>query len=712
MNQPSAIDVARDGEVARLERTLRQREGQLEFALESALVVTWEWDVASDTMIWSAGAERVLGLAMSELATTFTLFREMVHPEDRLHLLARVREAFESGQPQVVEERLIGPAGQVVWVEARGRIEQDPAGKLVRGVGTLTNITSHKKAEEVLRYRLEQVELMTSISSGFVHLVPADFDGEICRLLERVGRFAGCDRGHLFQFEASGDVESSTHEWHREGLVDRGPELQGIRSFDFPWFAVNIRRGDPVLIETPQNLPPDATGERELFEKYGLCGFYAIPLKTPNQILGYLAFVIEGHHQPLSSDSLQLFRFAADILTGALERRRAFELESAKRSAEAASEAKSLFLAHMSHEIRTPMNAILGMAGLLLDAELGERERKHVGILKSSAEGLLQLIDDILDFSKIEASKLELEKVPFELEDVVEAAILPLQARAAAKGLELRVEVTKTFPTQVEGDPARLRQVLINLISNAIKFTDKGYVEIKVEQEHFDTSGAHLRFSVRDSGIGITPEAQSYLFQPFTQADSSTSRRYGGTGLGLAICRKLIELMGGEIHLESRVGRGSTFHFLVVLRPAVGKTKSLLESRPTPVPPREKNQYRLLLAEDNPVNQLVALGQLEVLGYEADAAGNGHEVLGALEKASYDLILMDCQMPELDGYETARRIRELESLSGNSPVPIVAVTAHAMKGDREKCLAAGMNDYLSKPFRQDDLAAMLARWLV
>ena len=185
MNEPSAIDVARDGEVARLERTLRQREGQLEFALESALVVTWEWDVASDTMIWSAGAERVLGLAMSELATTFTLFREMVHPEDRLHLLARVREAFESGQPQVVEERLIGPAGQVVWVEARGRIEQDPAGKLVRGVGTLTNITSHKKAEEVLRYRLEQVELMTSISSGFVHLVPADFDGEICRLLER-----------------------------------------------------------------------------------------------------------------------------------------------------------------------------------------------------------------------------------------------------------------------------------------------------------------------------------------------------------------------------------------------------------------------------------------------------------------------------------------------------------------------------------------------
>ena len=355
------------------------------------------------------------------------------------------------------------------------------------------------------------------------------------------------------------------------------------------------------------------------------------------------------------------------------------------------------------------MNAILGMADLLLDTELQERQRKHVSILKSSAEGLLQLIDDILDFSKIEAAKLDLEKVPFELEDVVEAAILPLQARAAAKGLEIRTEVTRAFPTLVEGDPARLRQVLINLVSNAIKFTDQGRVEVKVEQERFDTSGAHLRFSVSDTGIGISPETQADLFQPFKQADSSTSRRYGGTGLGLVICRKLVELMGGQIGVASRPGRGSTFSFVVVLRPAVGRPG---ESRQDAAgAPLETGRYRLLLAEDNPINQLVALGQLEVLGYQADAAGNGHEVLRALDRLHYDLVLMDCQMPELDGYETSRLIREAESLAGKSPVPIIAVTAHAMKGDREKCLAAGMNDYLSKPFRQDDLGLMLARWL-
>jgi signal transduction histidine kinase/CheY-like chemotaxis protein/ligand-binding sensor domain-containing protein len=392
------------------------------------------------------------------------------------------------------------------------------------------------------------------------------------------------------------------------------------------------------------------------------------------------------------------------------ERRYARRLEEEVRlrteAAEQASRAKSEFLANMSHEIRTPMGAIIGLAQLLRKTDALEEAKGYAELVSSSAEGLLGVIDEILDFSKIEAGKLTLERVDFSLREVLGGIAELLAPRAEAKGLELTLAVGDRVPDRLKGDPVRLRQVLLNLVGNAVKFTPRGRVDVEVEPERCDGEEVGVRFRVRDTGIGIAPEARQRLFEPFTQADSSTSRRFGGTGLGLAICRRLVDLMGGEIRVASRSGEGSTFEFTACF--TAGDPAA--EPAPAPAaPPREKRRARILVAEDNPVNQLVVLRHLAHLGYRAEAVGNGHEVLRALAEERYDLVLMDCQMPELDGYEATRRLR-LREVDGER-LPVIAVTAHAFKGDRERCLESGMDDYVAKPFKVEELAAILARWL-
>ena len=384
-------------------------------------------------------------------------------------------------------------------------------------------------------------------------------------------------------------------------------------------------------------------------------------------------------------------------------------LISHEEATEAAHRAKSEFLANMSHEIRTPINGILGTTTLLSKSELTPRQREHAEILKTSALGLLQLIDDILDFSKAEAGKLTLTAEAFEMHQVLAEVVKLLSPTAAAKGLTLSTQCSGEVDGVWRGDPARLRQVLMNLVGNAIKFTEVGEVEVRVERgPGADHKVSRMRFFIRDTGIGIPVEARARLFEPFTQAESDTSRRFGGTGLGLAICRRIVQLMGGEIGVASVPGQGSTFWFEVHLE----RVEPSEQVTPSVVPIPDTSHLagaRLLLAEDNPVNQMVAVHQLKSLGFEVDAVGDGAEVLKALEQNNYDLVLMDCQMPHLDGYETTRRIRRREPPTEH--VPIIAVTAHAFAEDREKCLAAGMDDYLSKPFRERDLVALLARWL-
>ncbi|MFE4107934.1 ATP-binding protein [Almyronema epifaneia] len=410
---------------------------------------------------------------------------------------------------------------------------------------------------------------------------------------------------------------------------------------------------------------------------------------------------------PLEVEAAQELRHS--LLVAALESSQT-ALERVVAEALQANQAKSEFLANMSHEIRTPMNAIIGFAQLLETTPLDEQQRSYLKSITHSGEDLLAIINDILDLSKLEAGELKLYSTTFDLASTVEELIERFQPQATQKGLRLQAAIAAEVPQYLEGPVKRLRQVLTNLINNAIKFTASGEIEVSVQRlaEVEAASAVKLGFSVRDTGIGIAPADQARIFAPFTQVEASASRQYEGTGLGLAICRKIVYLMNGEIGVNSHPGIGSTFWFQVALTPAPKPIDS--DSTPPLSPTRSAATARILVVEDVLVNQKLMLKALERLGYQADAVDNGNDALQQVTEQTYDLILMDCQMPELDGYETTRRLRQLDEVA--KPMPVIGVTAHAMVGDREKCLEAGMDDYLSKPVRLNDLKVMLEKWLI
>ena len=381
------------------------------------------------------------------------------------------------------------------------------------------------------------------------------------------------------------------------------------------------------------------------------------------------------------------------------------------RVAEGASRAKSEFLANMSHEIRTPLNGIIGMTELALQTGLTVEQREYLETVKLSADALLNVINDILDFSKIEAGKVDLEETDFDLSRCIAGALKTMALRADEKGLKLRCDSAVEVPEIVRGDPGRLRQVLLNLLGNALKFTAEGGVELKVAVDVFEEETVILHFIVSDTGVGIAPEKLGVIFDVFTQADTSTTRQFGGTGLGLTISRRLVEMMGGEIWVESKPGTGSRFHFTVRLR-TVSAATAVLHSQLSSAMYPSRNQGNggktldILVADDNRVNQKVATRLLEKRGHHVALAGNGNEVLAALAQHSFDLVLMDVHMPGMDGFETTSAIREEEKTTGLHQ-SIVAMTALVMKGDRERCIAAGMDGYISKPIDLQQLDDVL-----
>jgi PAS domain S-box-containing protein len=623
-------------------------------ALEAGQMGYWDRDPETNRITFSPVLEEMLGLDHATYDGSVEAWLARIHPDDRPLVLNKVAQALRDGKSYTLKYRALTDDGRERWITSKGTYSLDESGRFAGAHGVSWDSTSAELAARLLKMNEELFRVLSDAAP--IGIFRTDLDANMTYVNDKMAEYHGASR---------------------EDLLGKG----WMRQF-------HPEDRDETLRQAAATKSDSLDTEHRLLLDDG----------SVRWVSARLIILRDASGKPMGRMGI------VDDITR--QRRLVQDLRQAKENAEVANRAKDMFLANVSHELRTPLNGVLGMSELLLEAGLNPDQLEMAEIVRDSARGLLSVVNDMLDLSRIEAGRLAIDNRPFRLRTVIQQTLSLFKAEAHKKGLSLVLDCAENIPDDCVGDAGRIRQILTNYLSNAIKFSAEGEIRIEARGEQKEAD-FDLLLSVSDRGPGIEAAAQKKLFQPFSQVDSSSTRRNGGVGLGLAICKRLAELMHGAVGLQSTPGHGSTFWLRLPLTcqhhraapPAPAKTK-----------PAATSGLRVLLVEDNPVNQKVAVGALRRLGCQPDVADNGLAAIQLCQKNEYAVVLMDCQMPEMDGYAATRGIRHWEKTQGRANVPIVALTAHAMSGDKELCLAAGMNDYLVKPLGLETLRDALDHW--